>query len=85
MSDANGATPDLKNGKRRKIMLVIEDVGDDRFSFTMQGDVERLQDPSLVPSASEYWAAEFFKVCTERLHAERDLVKKLNREERRKG
>lgn len=69
---------------KRKIMLVIEDDGDDKFVFTMQGDCERLTMPQIPPSlysAAEFWGLEFFKICKQRL--EGGEVKSLNRKERR--
>lgn len=70
---------------KRKIMLVIED-GDkpDQFTFTMQGDTERIgsQEEGLVPTAAEYWAIKFFEACNAVMQSQGE-VKKLNRAERR--
>ena len=70
----------------RKIMIVIEDDGGDKFNFRLAGDIERLsmpQIPASLYSAAEHWAIEFMNACHERLNASMQ-VKKLNREERRK-
>lgn len=74
----------MSNEKKRKIMLVIEDVGNDQFAFTMQGDCERIgsKEVGLVPTAAEHWAIEFFNACQERI--KQGNAKKLNREERRR-
>lgn len=78
----------MSKDKKRKIILVIEDVDLDKdtFAFTMQGDTDRMgsQEMGLVPTAAEQWGVELFKTCNERLKSG-DNVKKLNREERRKG
>lgn len=73
--------------KKRKVMLVIEDDGDSKFSFRLEGDIERLSNPIVSPgmySAAEFWGLEFLKLCTERLK-QGNGVKKMNREERRKS
>lgn len=82
-----GTRNPVTGAKKRKIMLVIEDGdGPDQFSFTMQGDVERIgsQEVGLVPTAAEHWAIELMKVCQDRLKQGAE-VKKLNRQERRGG
>lgn len=77
----------MSKDKKRKIILVIEDVDleKDTFSFTMQGDVDRMgsKEVGLVPTAAETWAMIFHKACQECLQG--GDVKKLNRQERRKG
>jgi hypothetical protein len=71
--------------KPRRLMIVIEDDGADKFAFRLEGDIERLSMPQIPPSlysAAEFWALEFFKLCHERLRQGGD-VKALNRAERR--
>ena len=70
---------------KRKIMIVIEDDGVDKFNFYLDGDCERLNLPSVpasLYSPAEHFAVQFFKACHDSLNAGRE-VKKLNREERR--
>lgn len=75
----------MSKDKKRKIILVIEDVDieKDTFSFTMQGDVDRMgSKEQIIPTAAEHWGSEFFKLCTDHLQGS---AKKLNRQDRRKG
>lgn len=84
--ETNQRKPDNDDKAKRRIMLVIEDDGDDMFKFTMEGDCERLtmpQIPTSLYSAAEFWAVELFKLCDQRLRHGGE-VKTLNREERRK-
>jgi hypothetical protein len=67
--------------KKRKLMIVIEDDGDQMFQFGLFGDVERLDTPGIKFSAAEYWGVEFMKACQARLN--QGGVKRLNREEKR--
>jgi hypothetical protein len=69
----------------RKIMLVIEDDGAEKFNFRLEGDIERLSMSQIPPSqysAAEYWSCELLKTFHELLQ-NANSVKKLNREERR--
>lgn len=77
----------MSKDRKRKIILVIEDVDLDKdtFTFTMQGDVDRMgSQEQLTPTAAEQWGSELFKMCSDHLKNGGN-VKKLNREERRKG
>lgn len=69
----------------RKIMFVLEDDGNELFTFRLEGDTQRLGMPSIPRShysAAEHWATELFMTFQEMLKNSM-TVKKLNREEKR--
>lgn len=71
--------------KPRRISLVIEDDGKTKFGFRMEGDTERINKVNPAEySAAEFWAVQLFAICQKELQTHGE-IKKLNRDERRRG
>lgn len=86
----NNATPEEFNElvtdvRPRTIKLVISDDGNQKFTFTAEGDLERIgKIPTDKYSAAEYWGVSFFNMCESAIK-DNAGIKKMNREERRKS
>lgn len=60
--------------QKRRIAIVIEDNGADRFKFYVEGDAERLGNtPKDQLSPAEYWATVFLGACYETLEKSEGL------------
>lgn len=53
--------------KRRKVMIVIEEIGTgDEFNVYMEGDIERIKDKTIPDnelSTAEFWGSRLFHIC----------------------
>ncbi len=71
-----------RDGKPRKLMIVVEDDGGENFKMYLEGDVSNLNSPTEELSAAEFWGKSLFQICGMHL-AQSGAVKTMNRKERR--
>ncbi len=72
-----------RDGKPRKLMIVLEDDGGENFKMYMEGDLSNLELPAEQLSAAEFWGKNLFQICGAHL-AQSGAVKTMNRQERRR-